>query len=118
MLSWEKSHFMVREGVVLGHIISGKRLELSRARRLLPEIHTRLCQSLQAITTLLFKDKDFIIDEKGKRTFTMLKEALIEAPILQSPNWDLPFKIMCNALDYAMGAVLEQRLDKKPMAIC
>ena len=48
----------------------------------------------------------------------MLKEALIEAPILQSPNWDLPFKIMCDALDYAVGAVLGQRLDKKPTAIC
>ena len=35
-----------------------------------------------------------------------------------SPNWDLPFEIMCDALDYAVGAVLGQRLDKKPKAIC
>ena len=48
----------------------------------------------------------------------MLKQALIEAPILQSPNWDLSFEIMCDASDYAVGAVLGQRLDKKPMAIC
>ena len=48
----------------------------------------------------------------------MLKQTLIEAPILQSPNWDLPFEIMCDASDYAVGAVLGQRLDKKPMAIC
>ena len=48
----------------------------------------------------------------------MLKQALIEAPILQSPSKDLPVEIMCNALDYAVGAVLGQRLDKKPMAIC
>ena len=47
----------------------------------------------------------------------MLKLALIEAPILQSPNWDLPFKIMCDASDYAVGAVLGQRIDKKPTAI-
>ena len=47
----------------------------------------------------------------------MLKLALIEAPILQSPNWDLPFEIMCDASDYAVGAVLEQRIDKKPTAI-
>ena len=47
----------------------------------------------------------------------MLKLALIEAPILQSPNWDLPFKIMCDASDYAVGAVLGQRIEKKPTAI-
>ena len=48
----------------------------------------------------------------------MVKQALIEEPILQSPDWDLPFEIMCDASDYAVGAVLWQRLDKKPTAIC
>ena len=47
----------------------------------------------------------------------MLKLALIKAPILQSPNWDLPFEIMCGASDYAVGAVLGQRIEKKPTAI-
>ena len=42
----------------------------------------------------------------------------MEAPILQSPNWDLPFEIMCDALDYAVGVVLGQRIDKKPIVIC
>ena len=48
----------------------------------------------------------------------MLKQALIEATILQSPNWDLPFEIMCDALNSVVGAVLGQHLDKKSMAIC
>ena len=48
----------------------------------------------------------------------MLKQASIKAPILQSPNWDYPFAIMCGASDYVMGAVLGQRLNKKPTAIC
>ena len=69
------------------------------------------------LTTLLCKDKDFIINEEGKHTFTMLKQALIEAPILQSLNWDLPFEIMCDASDYAVGAVLGQPLDKKPTTL-
>ena len=47
----------------------------------------------------------------------MLKLALIAAPILQSLNWDLPFEIMCDALDYAVGAVLGQQIEKKPMTI-
>ena len=42
----------------------------------------------------------------------------MEAPILQSPNWDLHFDIMCHAYNFAVGAVLEQRIDKKPTAIC
>ena len=47
-----------------------------------------------------------------------LKRSLVEAPILQSPNWDLPFEIMCDASDYVVGAVLGKRIDKKPTAIC
>ena len=62
----------------------------------------------KSLTTVLCKDKDFINDEEGKRAFMMLKQALIEAPILQSPNWNLPFEIMCDASDYAVGAVFRQ----------
>ena len=38
---------------------------------------------------------------------------MISAPIVQPPNWNLPFEIMCNASDYAVGDVLGQRVDKK-----
>ena len=141
VLNWEKSHFMVREGVVLGHIISSKGLEVDKAKikviQNLPlpstvkelrsffghvGFYRRFIQDFakvsKPLTTLLCKDKDLIIDEEGKRAFTMLKQALIEAPILQSPNWDLPFEIMCDPSDYAVGAVFGQRLDKKLTAIC
>ena len=139
--SWEKSHFKVWEGVVLGHIVSGKGLEVEKAkieviqnlplpgtvrdlRNFLGHVgfYRRFIQDFakvsKPLTTLLCKDKDFIIDEEGKRALTMLKQALIEAHILQSLNWDLPFLIMCDASDYALGAVLGQRLDKKPTTIC
>ena len=70
------------------------------------------------MTSLLCKEKDFIIEEEGKQVFMQLKQSLVEAPILQSPNWDLPFEIMCDASNYAVGAVLGQCIDKKPTNIC
>ena len=131
---------MIREGVVLRHIVSGKGLEVDKAKieviQNLPlpntvkylrsflrhvDFYQRFIQDFakvsKPLTTLLCKDKDFIIDEEGKRAFMMLKQALIEKHILQSPNWDLPFEIMCDASDYEVGAILGQRLDKKPKAI-
>ena len=100
---------MVREGVVLEHIVSRKGLEVDKAnidviqnlplpgtirdlRSFLGHVgfYGRFIQDFAKVsmplTTLLCKDQDFIIDEEGKRTFTMLKQALIEAPILKSPN--------------------------------
>ena len=45
-----------------------------------------------------------------KPTFMQLKQSLVEAPILQSLNWDFPFEIMCDASDFVVGAVLGQRI--------
>ena len=47
----------------------------------------------------------------------MLKEALISAPIIHPPDWKLPFEIMCDGSDYAVGAILGQTKDKKHHAI-
>ena len=41
------------------------------------------------------------------------QKALISTPIVQPPDWNLPFEIMRDASDYAIGAVLGQRVDKK-----
>ncbi|GJU37529.1 reverse transcriptase domain-containing protein [Tanacetum coccineum] len=41
--------------------------------------------------------------------FNILKKKLTEAPIFVAPDWDLPFEIMCDTSDYAVGAVLGQR---------
>nr|GEW00646.1 reverse transcriptase domain-containing protein [Tanacetum cinerariifolium] len=71
-LNWEKSHFMVKEGIVLGHKISKNEIEVDNT----------------------------------------LKQKLTEAPILIAPNWDLPFELMCDASDFAIGAVLGQRYEK------
>ena len=45
--------------------------------------------------------------------FETLKKALTSAPIVQPPDWNLPFEIICDASDYDVGAVLGQRVDKK-----
>ena len=42
----------------------------------------------------------------------ILKKKLTEAPVLIAPDWDLPFELMCDASDYAIGAVLGQRKSK------
>ena len=50
--------------------------------------------------------------------FEVLKKALITAPIVQPPDWNLPFEIMSDASDFAVGAVIGQRVDKKLNVIC
>ncbi|GKE73681.1 reverse transcriptase domain-containing protein [Tanacetum coccineum] len=64
------------------------------------------------MTHLLEKDTPFIFLKECVESFNILKKKLTEAPILVAPDWDLPFKIMCDASDYEVGAVLGQRKTK------
>ncbi|GJY15908.1 reverse transcriptase domain-containing protein [Tanacetum coccineum] len=64
------------------------------------------------MTRLLEKNNPFIFSEDCILAFQTLKKKLTEAPILIAPNWDQPFEIMCDASDYAIGAVLGQRIEK------
>src|SRR6266511_545919 len=65
------------------------------------------------LKNLLQKDVPFVFDDAYVEAFETLKKALTSAPIVQPPDWNLPFKIMCDASDYVFGAVLGQRVDKK-----
>nr|GEV69290.1 reverse transcriptase domain-containing protein [Tanacetum cinerariifolium] len=94
-LNWEKSHFMVKEGIVLGHKIFKNEIEVDRAK---VDVITKLPHP----TTV----KDCI------KAFQTLKKKLTEAPILIAPNWVLPFELMCDASDFAIGVVLGQRHEK------
>nr|GEX53834.1 DNA-directed DNA polymerase [Tanacetum cinerariifolium] len=87
-LNWEKSHFMVKEGIVLGHKISKNMIEVDKAK------------------------VDVIAKLPHPTTVKDVKEKLTEAPILIAPNWDMPFELMCDASDFAIGAVLGQRHEK------
>nr|GEU66672.1 reverse transcriptase domain-containing protein [Tanacetum cinerariifolium] len=64
------------------------------------------------MTHLLEKNTPFIFSEDCIKAFQTLKKKLTEAPILISPYWDLPFELMCDASDFAIGTVLGQRHEK------
>ncbi|CAN6552306.1 unnamed protein product [Malus baccata var. baccata] len=71
----------------------------------------------QPLCRLLQKEVAFKFDEACSTAFKHLKEALTSAPIITPPDWSLPFELMCDASDYAIGAVLGQRKNKQPHVI-
>nr|GEZ02367.1 reverse transcriptase domain-containing protein [Tanacetum cinerariifolium] len=99
VLNWEKCHFMVKEGIVLGHKISKNRLEVGRAK-------VDVIAKLPYPTTV--KDTPFVYSKDCIDAFETLKKKLTEASILVVPDWNLLFKLMCDASDFAIGAVLGQ----------
>nr|GFB18943.1 reverse transcriptase domain-containing protein [Tanacetum cinerariifolium] len=134
-LNWEKSHFMVKEGIVLGHKISKKGIEVDKANveviSKLPHpttvkrirsflrhagFYRRFIKDFSKIslpmTHLLEKNSPFIFSNECIQAFRTLKDKLTKALILIAPNWDQPFELMCDARDYAVRAVLRQRIEK------
>ncbi|GJT30209.1 reverse transcriptase domain-containing protein [Tanacetum coccineum] len=91
-LNWEKSHFMVKEGIVLGHKISKSGLEVDRAK---VEDFSKIARPM---THLLEKETPFVFSEECIDSFNTLKRKLTEAPILIAPDWDLPFELMCECI--------------------
>ena len=135
VLSWEKCHFMVKEGIVLGHKISNKGIEVDKAKievieKFPPSVNVKAVRSFlghagfyrrfikdfskiaRPLTRFLEKDAPFNFDKDCLHAFNFLKNALITAPILVAPDWSLPFELMFDASDYAIGAILGQRHDK------
>ena len=74
---------------------------------------TNFSQIARPLTSLLTKDVPFQLNDECHKAFDTLKKALISTPIIQPPDWKLPFEIMCDASDYAVEAVLGQTKDKK-----
>ncbi|GJX73448.1 reverse transcriptase domain-containing protein, partial [Tanacetum coccineum] len=95
---------MVKEGIVLGHKISKKGIEVDKAK-------IDVISKLPHPTTVK-GIRSFLGHADCILAFQTLKKKLTEAPILIAPNWDQPFEIMCDASDYAIGAVLGQRIEK------
>ncbi|GJY75376.1 reverse transcriptase domain-containing protein [Tanacetum coccineum] len=132
VLNWEKCHFMCREGIVLGHKISKSGIKVDHAKvdviAKLPHpttvkgvrsflglagFYRRFIQDFSKIarpmTHLLEKETPFVFSKDCIDAFQTLKKKLTEAPILVVPDWNLPFELMCDASNFAIGAVLGQR---------
>ena len=107
VLNWEKCHFMVNEGIVLGHKVSERGIEVDKAK--VDAIEKMPCPKdikgirrfikdfskiSRPLTNLLQKDIPFVFDDDCVEAFEILKKALISAPIVQPPDWNLPFEIM------------------------
>ena len=134
-LNWEKCHFMVTKGIVLGHKISATGLEVDQSKVLIiktlapPTIvkgirsflghagfYRRFIKDFSKIAIplcrLLEKDTKFSFDDSCKAAFEEIKIRLVQAPIMAALEWDQGFEIMCDASDFTMGAVLGQRKEK------
>ncbi|GKA80277.1 reverse transcriptase domain-containing protein [Tanacetum coccineum] len=61
------------------------------------------------LTKMLEKDAPFEFDDECQKAFELLKEKLTCALVIVSPNWNLPFELMCDASDFVVGAVLGQK---------
>jgi hypothetical protein len=140
VLNWEKCHFMVKQGIVLRHVISERGIEVDKAKvetieQLPPPKDVKSLRSFlghagfyrrfikyflkitKALTHLLQKDVAFEFDDKCLAAFRTLKSVLVSALIIQPPDWNQPFEIMCDASDYTVGAVLGQRKEGRVHAV-
>ena len=140
VLNWEKCHFMVNQGIVLGHFISEKGIEVDKekidlisklpfptnvktVRQFLGHagFYRRFIMDFSKIAKplykLLEKDAKFIWDIDCQKSFEELKAYLTTAPIVRAPNWQLPFEVMYDVSDLAIGAVLGQREEGKPYVV-
>jgi hypothetical protein len=132
VLNWEKCHFMIKQGIVLGHVILERVIEVDKAKvetveQLPPPMDVKSLRSFlghagfyrrfikdfskitKPLTHLLQKDVAFDFDEKCLAAFRTLKSALVSALIIQPLDWSQPFEIMCDASDYVVGAILGLR---------
>ena len=140
VLNWEKCPFMVNQGIVLGHVISSRGIEVDKEKielisklpspKNVKTIRPFLChvgfyrrfimdfsKIAKPLYKLLEKDAKFAWEEDYQKSFEELKSHLTTAPIVRAPNWKFPFEAMCDASDLSIGAVLGQREGGKPHVV-
>ena len=140
VLNSENCHFMVEQDIVLGHVVSSRGIEVDKAKvdtiQSLPYptsvwevrsflghagFYRRFIKDFSKIVLplckLLQKDVALEFDEVCKKAFDKLKDLLTSTLVIRPPDWNVPFEIMCDTSDYAVGAVLGQRIGKASHAI-
>ena len=131
-LKIEKCDFLKRVIVYLGHVISEKGVKVNpekiKAIREFPEPKTKknvkqflglagffrkfvkdFASKAAPLTSLLREDVQFQFGETEKRSFNIIKQALMQPPILQFPDFSLPFVIVTDASQLGMGGCLMQK---------
>ncbi|GJW24211.1 reverse transcriptase domain-containing protein, partial [Tanacetum coccineum] len=112
------------EGIVLGHKVSGARLEVDKAKidvisKLPPSTnikgvrnflrHAGFYRHFIKDFSKIVRPTPFEFNDECQKAFEILKVKLTCAPVIISPNWNLSFELMCDASDFAAGAVLGQK---------
>ncbi|GJU86979.1 putative nucleotidyltransferase, ribonuclease H [Tanacetum coccineum] len=108
VLNWENYHFMVKEGIILGHKVSGSGIEVHKAK-----IEADKAK-IEAISKLPYPINVKAIQKLSRACQFLQKihKRFLTSRTLDDPDWSLPFEVICDASDYAVGAVLEKRIDK------
>ncbi|ERN04558.1 hypothetical protein AMTR_s04509p00000770, partial [Amborella trichopoda] len=117
VLNWEKCHFMVQEGIVLGHKVSSKGIEVDKAKLEVIEklpapttvkgirsflghagFYRRFIKDFSKVSkplcNLLEQNRPFEFTAECNEAFLKLKTALVTAPVIVAPDWSLPFELI------------------------
>ncbi|GJX53325.1 reverse transcriptase domain-containing protein [Tanacetum coccineum] len=135
VLNTGKCQTYVKEGIMLGHKVSGAGLEVDKSkidviselppltnvkgirsflghagfyRRFIKDFSKITCP----LTKFLEKDTPLEFNDECHKAFNSSKEKLTCTIVIVSPNWNLPFELMCDASEFAVGAVLGQKHGK------
>jgi len=120
---------MVRQRIVLGNEMSRRGIEVDKAKievmaklpapKFVRDIHSflghagfyrwfiKVSKIARSLTNLLTKDVPFNFNDECFCSWERMKKEFISTPIISASNWTQPFKIICDASNFTIGAVLE-----------
>jgi hypothetical protein len=133
-----KSSFMKTELIYLGFVISANELKMDpskveviknwpsprnilevRSFHVLASFYQKFIRNFSGISTAMMDTvkkihKSFHWNEEVEKSFNLLKQKIMEQPVLVLPDFTKVFQVKCDASDFAIGAVLSQ--EDRPIA--